>query len=94
MKSSFWLPSLAGWIGVCSLTFAADSAPTFVPTNLFKLADADPVIIMSSGAITQTVPKNRIKEKKPLPRSLMLSAEQMGLDAQTLADVTAFLRTK
>ncbi|NDB74839.1 MAG: dehydrogenase [Verrucomicrobia bacterium] len=58
------------------------------------LADADPVIIMSTGAITQTVPKNRIKEKKPMTRSLMLSAEQMGLDAQALADVVAFLRTK
>ena len=58
------------------------------------LADADPVIIMSTGAVTQTVPKNRIKEKKPLGRSLMLSAEQMGLDAQGLADIVAFLRTK
>lgn len=58
------------------------------------LADADPVIIMSTGAITQTVPKNRIKEKKPMTRSLMLSAEQMGRDAQGLADVAAFLRTK
>ena len=58
------------------------------------LADGDPVIIMSTGAVTQTVPKNRIKEKKPLNRSLMLSAEQMGMDAQALADVAAFLRTK
>jgi putative heme-binding domain-containing protein len=58
------------------------------------LADGDPVIIISTGAITQTVPKNRIKEKKALARSLMLSAEQMGLDAQALADVVAFLRTK
>ena len=58
------------------------------------LADADPVIIMSTGAVTQTVPKSRIKEKKPLGRSLMLSAEQMGMDAQGLADVAAFLRTK
>ena len=58
------------------------------------LADADPLIIMSTGAVTQTVPKNRVKEKKALPRSLMLSAEQMGLDAQALADVAAFLRTK
>ncbi|MFA6543231.1 MAG: PVC-type heme-binding CxxCH protein [Limisphaerales bacterium] len=57
-------------------------------------SDADPVIIMSTGAITQTVPKNRIVSKKPLPRSLMLSAEQMGLDAQAIADVAAFLRTK
>ncbi|MSU26786.1 MAG: c-type cytochrome [Pedosphaera sp.] len=58
------------------------------------LADADPVIIMSTGGITQTVPKNRIKEKKPLGRSLMLSAEQMGMGPQELADITAFLRTK
>ena len=58
------------------------------------LADADPVIIMSTGGITQTVPKNRIKEKKPLGRSLMLSAEQMGMGPQELADIAAFLRTK
>jgi putative membrane-bound dehydrogenase-like protein len=58
------------------------------------LADADPVIIMSTGAITQTVPKNRIVSKKPLGRSLMLSAEQMGMGPQELADVIAFLRTK
>ena len=58
------------------------------------LADADPVIIMSTGAITQTVPKDRIRAKKPLGRSLMLSAEQMGMGPQELADVIAFLRTK
>ena len=58
------------------------------------LADADPVIIMSTGGITQTVPNNRIKEKKPLGRSLMLSAEQMGMGPQELADIAAFLRTK
>jgi len=58
------------------------------------LADADPVIIMSTGAITQTVPKDRIRSKKPLGRSLMLSAEQMGMGLQELADVIAFLRTK
>lgn len=58
------------------------------------LADADPVIIMSTGAITQTVPKNRIVSKKPLGRSLMLSAEQMGMGPQELADIVAFLRTK
>jgi putative heme-binding domain-containing protein len=58
------------------------------------LADADPVIIMSTGGLTQTVPKSRIKEKKALGRSLMLSAEQMGLDAQGLADIAAFLKTK
>jgi putative membrane-bound dehydrogenase-like protein len=58
------------------------------------LADADPVIIMSTGAITQTVPKDRIRSKKPLGRSLMLSAEQMGMGPRELADVIAFLRTK
>ncbi len=58
------------------------------------LADADPVIIMSTGAITQTVPKNRIVSKKPLNRSLMLSAEQMGMGQHELADIVAFLRTK
>jgi putative membrane-bound dehydrogenase-like protein len=57
------------------------------------LADADPVIIQSTGGVTQTVPKNRVKSKKPLGRSLMLSAEQMGLGAQELADVLAYLKS-
>ena len=55
------------------------------------LSDGDPLIIRSTGGVTQTVPASRIESKKPLGRSLMLSAEQQGLSAQDVADVLAFL---
>ncbi|MFN0126380.1 MAG: PVC-type heme-binding CxxCH protein [Verrucomicrobiales bacterium] len=54
--------------------------------------DADPVIIQSMGGLTQTVPRDRIKSKAPLPRSLMLSAAALGLTAQDVADLVSFLR--
>ncbi len=55
------------------------------------LSAGDPLIIRSTGGVTQTVPAARIGSKKPLGRSLMLSAEQQGLEPQDLADVLAFL---
>lgn len=57
------------------------------------LVDSDPVIIQSMGGQTQTVPVKRIQSKKPLNRSLMLSAEQMGLGPQELADLLAYLKS-
>lgn len=44
------------------------------------------------GGLTQTVPKAKIKTKKSLGRSLMMSATQLGLTAQECADLAAFLR--
>jgi len=39
------------------------------------------------------IPRKLIKGKiEPLRRSLMLSAEQMGLNAQLLADLTAYFK--
>ena len=58
------------------------------------LANTDPVIIRSTGGLTQLVPGDRIKSRKNLGRSLMLSAEQLGLSAQDVADVVAYLQTK
>ena len=57
------------------------------------LSNGDPVIIRSAAGLTQTVPAKRIKSKKPLGRSLMLSADQMGLKPQDLADLRAYLRS-
>ncbi len=57
------------------------------------LSDADPVVVQSQGGVTQTVPKARVKTKGRLGRSLMLSAEEIGLDAQSVADVMAYLKT-
>ena len=41
-----------------------------------------------------TGPRNRIAERKGLNRSLMLSADQLGLTPQDLADLNAWLKTK
>ena len=55
------------------------------------LSGGDPVIVRSTAGVTQTVPAARIESRKPLGRSLMLSADQQGLTAQDVADVLAYL---
>jgi putative membrane-bound dehydrogenase-like protein len=57
------------------------------------LASGDPVIIKSMGGVVQTIPKAKIKEIKKINRSLMFPADMMGLDAQALADIAAYLRS-
>jgi len=57
------------------------------------LSSGDPLIIRSQGGITQMVPAAQIQSTKPLGRSLMLSAEQLGLGAQQIADVLAYLKS-
>jgi putative heme-binding domain-containing protein len=57
-----------------------------------QLSGGDPTIIQSMGGVTQMVPKAAIKEKRRLDRSLMLSADQLGLSAQQVADVVAYLK--
>jgi putative membrane-bound dehydrogenase-like protein len=58
------------------------------------LTDRDPTIVVSAGGLTQMVPRNRVASIKGLGRSLMLSADQMGLTPQDLADIAAYLKTK
>jgi putative membrane-bound dehydrogenase-like protein len=57
-----------------------------------QLSGGDPTIIQSMAGVTQMVPKAAIKEKRRLDRSLMLSADQLGLSAQQVADVVAYLK--
>ncbi|MEO8063575.1 MAG: PVC-type heme-binding CxxCH protein [Pseudomonadota bacterium] len=57
-----------------------------------QLSGGDPAIIQSMGGVTQMVPAASIKERKRLGRSLMLSADQLGLSAQQVADVVAYLK--
>ena len=57
------------------------------------LADGDPVIIRSMGGITQSIPASDLKSRQPMKRSLMLSADQLGLTAQDVADVVEYLRS-
>ena len=44
------------------------------------------------GGLTQNIPKKRIQSKRKLGRSLMMSAEQLGLNEQYVADIVAYLK--
>ncbi|SKB02887.1 putative membrane-bound dehydrogenase domain-containing protein [Prosthecobacter debontii] len=56
------------------------------------LTDGDVLIVRSMGGQTQFVPKSRIASRKKMDRSLMLSASQLGLSAQDIADIVAYMR--
>ncbi len=53
----------------------------------------DPVIIQSMGGLTQIIPKSKTEKVSNFRSSLMLSADQLGLTAQDLADLGAYLET-
>jgi len=57
------------------------------------LAEGDTVKIRSTGGVTQDVPKEMIKSRKQMDRSLMLNADQLGLSAQDVADIVEWLKT-
>jgi putative heme-binding domain-containing protein len=56
------------------------------------LSGSNPLIVQSTGGVTQLIPIAQVKERKRLGRSLMLSADQLGLSAQQVADIVAYLR--
>lgn len=56
------------------------------------LTDGDVLIVRSMGGQNQFVPKSRIASRKKMDRSLMLSATQLGLTAQDVADIVAYMR--
>ena len=57
------------------------------------ISGSDPLIIKSTGGLTQMIPKNQINGKpRPLKRSLMLSADQLGLTAQDVADLVEYMK--
>ncbi len=58
------------------------------------LSNGDPLVVQSMGGVTQMIPAGRVKKQSQLGRSLMLSAEQLGLSAQDVADVVAYLKTQ
>jgi len=57
-------------------------------------SSSDPLVIQTTGGATQLIPTSKIKTRRALGRSLMLSAEQLGLSAQDVADVVAYLKTQ
>jgi putative heme-binding domain-containing protein len=56
------------------------------------VADGDPVVIRSTGGVTQRVPKSQIASRKDMDRSLMLGADQLGMSAQDVADVVEWMK--
>jgi putative membrane-bound dehydrogenase-like protein len=57
------------------------------------IKEGDPMMIRSMGGVTQIVPADRLAQRRRMPQSLMMSAAQLGLSAQDVADLVAFLRS-
>ena len=57
------------------------------------ISNDDPVQIKTMGGQTQAVPRSRIKALTPFDRSLMFSADTLGLSPQALADIAAYLQS-
>jgi putative membrane-bound dehydrogenase-like protein len=57
------------------------------------VSNDDPVMIKSAGGQSQVVPRQRVKSITPLPRSLMLAPEMLGLTPQTIMDIVAWLQS-
>jgi len=55
--------------------------------------EGDPLMIRSMGGVTQIVPATRVATRRRMTDSLMMSAAQLGLRAQDVADLVAFLRS-
>ena len=53
----------------------------------------EPVIVQSMGGITQIIPSKLVKQVGKFNKSLMLSADQLALTPQDLADLASFLKT-
>lgn len=56
------------------------------------IQEGNPTIIVSMGGVTQMIPKGKIEKQKKLGRSAMLSAAQLGMTAQDVADLVAYLK--
>ncbi len=57
------------------------------------MKEGDPLMMRSMGGITQIIPADRVASRRRIPGSLMMGAAQLGLTAQDVADLAAFLRT-
>ena len=57
------------------------------------LANADSLIVKCVGGALQTIPRSRVESVKPMNRSLMYDPEHLGLTAQSVADIVAYLKS-
>jgi putative heme-binding domain-containing protein len=58
------------------------------------IKQGDPLMMRSMGGVTQIIPANRVAGRRNMGTSLMMGAAQLGLTAQDVADLIAFLRTE
>jgi putative heme-binding domain-containing protein len=56
------------------------------------LSPKDPVIVQSQGGLVQIIPVAKVATVEPLEKSLMPSADQLGMTAQEIADLCAYLK--
>ena len=66
---------------------------SFWRINGIITSESDPLTIHSQGGLVQKVPSHEIHYIQPNNISLMLSAHQMGMTEQDVADMVAFLKT-
>ncbi len=57
------------------------------------IKEGDPLMMRSMGGITQIIPADRVAERTRMKQSLMMNAAQLGLTAQDVADLVAFMRS-
>jgi putative membrane-bound dehydrogenase-like protein len=55
------------------------------------IKEGDPLMMRSMGGITQIIPADRVASRRRMAESLMMSASQLNLTAQDVADLVAFL---
>ena len=55
------------------------------------IKQGDPLMMRSRGGFTQVIPANRVANRRRMTESLMMTAAQLGLNAQAVADLVAFL---
>jgi putative heme-binding domain-containing protein len=58
------------------------------------IKQGDPLMMRSMGGVTQLIPAGRVASRRNMGTSLMMSAAQLGLTAQDVADLVAFLRSE
>ena len=51
------------------------------------------MIIVSTAGVKQIIPKSRIAKTTFMKQSLMLSAQQLGLNEQDVADIVAYMKS-
>ncbi len=57
------------------------------------LTDGNPLVTLSAGGLVQMVPRKLVAGKKGLGRSLMWTPQALGLTAQDVADIVAYMKS-